>query len=86
MKSAMPGIGTSEIEVVQIDRHGFWLHIKGKEYFLTYDQYPWFEEAKIKDILNVQLLHGNHIYWPELDVDLSVDILSNPENYTQVYH
>jgi hypothetical protein len=85
MKSAMPGTGTSEIEVVQIDSHGFWLHIKGKEYFLTYDQYPWFEEAKIKDILNVQLLHGNHIYWPELDIDLSIDILSNPEKYTQVY-
>jgi hypothetical protein len=86
MKSTMPGISTSEIEVVQIDSHGFWLHIKGKEYFLTYEQYPWFKEAKIKDILNVQLLHGNHIYWPDLDVDLSIDILSNPEKYTQIYH
>ena len=53
MKSTMPGINTSEIEVVQIDSHGFWLHIKGKEYFLPYDQFPWFKDAKQKDILNV---------------------------------
>jgi hypothetical protein len=86
MKFTMPGINTSEIEVVQIDSHGFWLHIKGKEYFLPYDQFPWFKDAKVKDLLNVQLLHGNHIYWPDMDIDLSIDILSNPEQYTLVYH
>jgi hypothetical protein len=86
MKSEIPGTSTSVIEVVQIDSHGFWLHIKGMEYFLSYDLFPWFREAKINEILNVELLHGQHLYWPELDVDLSMDILSNTEKYKLTYH
>jgi len=86
MKSEMPGISTSEIEVVQIDSHGFWLHVKGLEYFLSYDEFPWFKDAKIKEVLNVQLLHDSHIYWPDIDVDLSLNILSNPEKYKLIYH
>jgi hypothetical protein len=35
-------------------------------------------EAKKKEVLNVQLLHGYHLYWPELDVDLEIDSLENP--------
>ncbi|MBU1422042.1 MAG: DUF2442 domain-containing protein [Bacteroidetes bacterium] len=31
---------------------------------------------------NVQLLHGYHLYWPELDIDLEIDNLENPEKYT----
>jgi len=27
------------------------------------------------------LLHGYHLYWPELDVDLEIDNLENPEKY-----
>jgi len=30
----------------------------------------------------VQLLHGYHLYWPELDVDLEIDNLENPEKYS----
>lgn len=85
MKSTAPGTDISEIEVVNIDQHGFWLYIKGKEYFLPHDDFPWFREAKIKDILNVQLLHGNHIYWPALDVDLSVEMISDSDNYPLTY-
>jgi len=28
-----------------------------------------------------QLLHGYHLYWPDLDVDLEIDNLENPEKY-----
>ncbi len=85
MKSNAPGTTISEIEVVNIDQHGFWLCIKGKEYFLPHDDFPWFKEAKIKDVLNVQLLHGDHIYWPSLDVDLNVEMISNPDKYPLTY-
>ena len=85
MISNTPGTTISEIEVVNIDQHGFWIYIKGKEYFLAYDEFPWFREAKIKDVLNVQLLHGDHIYWPALDVDLIIDMISNPDKYPLTY-
>ncbi len=79
------GESISEIEVSHINMHGFWLCVKDKEYFLPYDEYPWFKETKVKEILNVQLLHGHHLYWPELDVDLEIDSLENPQDYPLVY-
>jgi hypothetical protein len=40
-----------------------------------------FKEQTLNSIQNVQLLHGYHLYWPELDVDLEIDNLENPERY-----
>jgi hypothetical protein len=61
------------------------IFIKGTEFFLSYEQYPWFKDAKLKEILEVELMHGSHIHWPSLDVDLSVDMLDNPQKYPLVY-
>jgi len=76
---------TSAIEVTHIDSHGFWLYVKSSEYFLPYDEYPWFKQAKVKEILNVQLLHDYHLYWPDLDIDLELDCLVSPKNYPLKY-
>jgi hypothetical protein len=72
--------------VSHIDTHGLWLWVKDKEYFLSYDEYPWFKEAKVNQILNVKLLHGFHLYWPELDVDLEIGSLDRPQDYPLKYH
>ena len=85
MKSQTLGISTSEIEILNIDKFGFWIFVKGKEYFLSYKDYPWFESAILKDILNVKLLHNTHIYWPSLDIDLDIKILENPDKYPLTY-
>jgi len=79
------GTDISAVEVSHIDNHGLWLCVKDKEYFLSFTEYPWFKEAKIKEITDVQLLHDYHIYWPKLDVDLEIDCLDNPQNYPLVY-
>jgi len=81
----MFGKKNSEVEVSHINAHGLWLCIKDKEYFLPYSDFPWFKEGKIKEILNVQLLHGYHLYWPELDIDLEIDSLENPQSYPLIY-
>lgn len=57
----------------------------GAEYFLPYDQYPWFRKATVSEIHNVQLLHDRHLHWPDLDVDLDVQSLDEPEKYPLVY-
>ena len=85
MKSPQLGENTSGAEVANIDAHGLWVFVKGAEYFLPYDEYPWFRDAKVADILNVQLLHESHLHWPALDVDLSLDCLRNPEGYPLRY-
>ena len=61
---------------------GIWLFVKGKEYFLSYKDYPYFKDQTLKAMQRVQLLHGYHLYWPELDVDLEIDNLENPEKYS----
>ena len=85
MRLKTPGISTSEVEVSNIDRHGFWLFISEKEYFLSYEDYPWFQDARVRDIINVKLLHESHLHWPELDVDLDINILEDPGQSPLIY-
>jgi len=85
MKLKEHGTGTSEIEVLNISNHGIWLYLNSKEYFLSYKQFPWFKEAKVKEIYNVQLLHESHLFWPDLDIDLDVESIENPEKYPNIY-
>jgi hypothetical protein len=75
----------SAVEVLNISRHGLWLYVKGKEHFLSYAEYPWFREATIGAVLNVQLLHEGHLHWPDLDVDLDLDSLLHPEQYPLLF-
>ncbi len=69
------------VSVENITPFGIWLFVKGREYFLSYKEYPYFRDQTLKSIHAVQLLHGYHLYWPELDVDLEIDNLENPEKY-----
>jgi len=84
MNSSKPGEGTLPVEIGNIDRFGFWLLVGDSEYFLSYEDFPWFREAKVADILNVELVHDTHLYWPVLDVDLCVESLERPERYPLV--
>ena len=86
MKSSALGKSTSPVEVQEISHHGIWIYVKGREYFLPYKDYPWFKEAKISEVFNVQLLHGMHLHWPDLDVDLELEALQHPEKYPLIYH
>jgi hypothetical protein len=80
MKSLKHGKPIS-VSVENITPFGIWLYVKEKEYFLSYKDYPYFVNPTINSIHNVQLLHSYHLYWPDLDVDLEIDNLENPEKY-----
>lgn len=80
MKSLKPGKNIS-VSVENITPFGIWLYAKGKEYFLSYEDYPYFKDQTLTSIQNVELLHDCHLYWPELDVDLETDNLEHPEKY-----
>lgn len=80
MKSSKRGVNISA-NVENITPFGVWLFVNGREYFLSYQDYPYFKDQTIKAIQNVELLHGCHLYWPDLDVDLEIDNLENPEKY-----
>jgi hypothetical protein len=80
-KSAKPRKSTSAAEVANVTRHGFWLMIGSTEFFLPFDQFPWFRDATIGQLTNVELPSPHHLYWPELDIDLAVESISQPERY-----
>jgi hypothetical protein len=80
MKSPKLGKAIS-VSVENITPSGIWLYVKDTEYFLSYEDYPYFQDQVLRAIQDVQLLHGYHLYWPQLDVDLEIDNLEHPEKY-----
>jgi hypothetical protein len=84
MKSENAGVVTSDVEVLNVSPHGFWLLVGTQELFLPYDDFPWFRNATVGQLFNVELHHGEHLYWPELDVDLDLDRIEHPEKYPLV--
>src|SRR5436189_6272457 len=84
MKSAALGRSTSPAEVTNISPHGFWLFVGERELFVPFKEFPWFREASVREITNVQLPSAHHLYWPDLDIDLAVDSIEHPEQYPLV--
>ena len=82
-QSARPGPSTSDVEVTNISRHGFWVLLDGRELFLPFDEFPfpWFRSAPVEAILRVERPQPDHLYWPALDVDLSVNSIEHPDRF-----
>lgn|SRR5262245_33999072 len=84
MRSAPPGPSTSPAEVTNVSPHGFWLFVDDRELFVPFKDFPWFRDATIREITNVQLPSPHHLYWPDLDIDLAVESIEYPEKYPLV--
>ena len=84
MKSAKRGKPTLAVEVANVSPHGFWLLVDQAEHFLAFDQFPWFRDATIAQLVYVERPSPHHLYWPELDVDLAVESLTDPGRYPLV--
>ncbi|NOX84415.1 MAG: DUF2442 domain-containing protein [Chlorobi bacterium] len=69
------------VEVTNISAHGFWLLAGGKEMFLPFDEFPWFKNQTVKSITNVKEVTPGHFYWPDIDVDLTVEMIEHPEHF-----
>ena len=74
----MHGTTTSAPEVTHVSRHGLWLLLKDEELFLPFEHFPWFRQATIDQLTQVAWPAPDHLYWPQLDVDLSVESIRNP--------
>ena len=80
----MPGRVTSVAEVTHVSKHGFWLLLDAEELFAPFAAFPWFRQATIEQILEVQWPAADHLYWPLLDIDLSVQSIRTPEGFPLV--
>jgi hypothetical protein len=84
MKSAALRPSTSQVEVTNVSPHGFWLFVGEQELFVSFKDFPWFRDASIRQISNVERPSAHHLYWPDLDIDLAVESLTHPERYPLV--
>ncbi len=74
-------IPNNATHVTDISLSGFGLLANNKEYFISYEDYPAFRNADIKDVTNVKTDICGNLHWPSLDVDISVNALEEPEKY-----
>jgi len=81
MKLEPTGNVTLDIEVLNVSPRGFWLLADGREHFLGFEDFPWFQSASIAQICRVERVSGEHFYWPALDVDLDLESIEHPERF-----
>lgn len=77
-------MSTSETEVTHISKHGIWLLLGERELFMSFEHFPWFRNASVGAIQDVQRPQPMHLYWPQLDIDLAVESLEYPERFPLV--
>ena len=75
------GGNAATVEVTCIDGRGFWLYVRGGEHYLPFDTFSWFANATVRQISNVEFHGTDHFHWPDLDVDLTLDMIDHPEKY-----
>jgi hypothetical protein len=73
-----------EAEITNISKHGFWLLVDERELFVPFADFPWFSSAPVSAILKVERPHAEHLYWPDLDVDLALASIEHPEQFPLV--
>ena len=82
--SALLGNSTLEAEVTHISKHGLWLLLGDRELFISFSHFPWFRNASISSVQDVEWPHKRHLYWPQLDIDVSIESIEHPERFPLV--
>ena len=77
----MHGSSTSAVEVTHVSKHGFWLLLDAEELLVPFEHFPWFKKATIEQLSDVQWPTSDHLYWPQLDADLSVQSIRDPSRF-----
>jgi hypothetical protein len=85
MKSEKLGTDTYPAEIANISAQGFWVFLGDRELFVPFQEFPWFADAPVSKILNVRRPQEDHLYWPDLDVDLAVESIEHPERFPLVW-
>ena len=84
MTSGPRGNSTSRAEVTHISEPGLWVMVAGRELFLSFANFPWFRDATVAAVLNVEVAGPEHLRWPDLDVDLALESIEYPERFPLV--
>jgi hypothetical protein len=85
MKSGLRGTNTLVNEVTNISAKGFWLLVENREYFVPFADYPVFKSATIDQIFNFKRIGPRQYHWHDLDADVELDALEQPEQFPLLY-
>ena len=77
----MLGTTTLGAEVTNVSAHCVWILLDDDELALPCSEFSWFKAATIQQILNVLRPTADHLFWPDLDIDLSVESIRHPERF-----
>jgi Protein of unknown function (DUF2442) len=84
MRSEKPGSGTLQAEVVNISEAGFWICVNDRRLFLPFREFPWFEDQPVARIRNIERPRPDHLHWPDLDIDLSIESIEHPDRFPMI--
>ena len=85
MQTGPSTLVATKTEVTNISPFGIWILTNDKEYFISYKDYSVFETATVKQIADVTTDFAGNLHWEELDADIELESLENPDNYPLIY-
>ena len=80
----MHGPVTLGAEVTNVSTHCFSLLLGDEELSVPFTDFPWFKKATIEQLSDVQRPTQDHLFWPQLDVDLSVESIRRSDSFPLV--
>ena len=72
------------VKVTRVSKDGIWLRLGDEELLLPFVDFPWFKGSTTAQLCDVAWPSPDHLYWPLLDVDLSVESIHHPERFPLV--
>lgn len=83
-KNISPEKALEQAQITSIEQDGFWLLTKEGEFFVRFERYTAFQKARVDQIFSFEQ-DDDTFYWPELDIDIELDALKNPEKYPLIF-
>ena len=85
MDSSKSGTSTSACNITGINDLGIWVLVEDKEYFIPFSDYPGFKDSSVNHIFNLRFFPPSQLHWKELDIDIELNALAQPESFPLVY-
>ncbi|MBX3303457.1 MAG: DUF2442 domain-containing protein [Nitrospira sp.] len=73
MKSIIHSKDMTGIEVTNITKHGLWLLTRDHELFISFKEFPQFQDASVSKIMKIEQPNPNVLHWPDLGIELAVE-------------
>ncbi len=68
-------------EVRMVTADGLLLNVEGRNYFASFDDFPFLGELSVAEMFDVEYCGHGHIRWEKADIDLNTEILVAPSAF-----